>query len=64
MEDMDCYSKAAMERAMKIQEVRLRYFDLNLRHLHEKLCEEHPIQLSYTWGEEGAARRGASQART
>ena len=25
------------------------YFDLNIRHFHEKLSEEHQIQLSYTW---------------
>lgn len=26
-----------------------RYFDLNVRHFHEKLVEEHGIGLSYTW---------------
>jgi len=26
-----------------------RYFDLNVRHFHEKLREEHGIQLSYSW---------------
>ena len=26
-----------------------KYFDFNVRHFHEKLCEEHGIQLSYTW---------------
>jgi len=26
-----------------------RYFDLNVRHFHEKLRDEHGIQLSYTW---------------
>lgn len=111
---MDSYSKAAMERAMKIQEVILRamakkitwwqaaeilgfsdrhlrrireryeqfgyeslfdkrrgqpspkrvpyatvekvlglyrekYFDLNVRHFHEKLGEQHGIELSYSW---------------
>lgn len=25
------------------------YFDLNIRHFHEKLKEEHGIELSYTW---------------
>ena len=25
------------------------YFDLNMRHFHEKLAEEHDIHLSYTW---------------
>ena len=114
MPSMDSYSKTAMERAMKIQEVILRamakkitwwqaaeilgfsdrhqrrireryeefgyesmfdkrrgrpspkrvpfatvekvlalyrekYFDLNIRHFHEKLQEEHAIELSYTW---------------
>jgi transposase len=28
---------------------RERYFDLNVRHFHEKLREEHGIRLSYTW---------------
>jgi transposase len=26
-----------------------RYYDLNMRHFHEKLKEEHGIELSYTW---------------
>lgn len=26
-----------------------RYFDFNVRHFHEKLQEEHKIQLSYSW---------------
>jgi transposase len=26
-----------------------RYFDLNVKHFHEKLGEQHQIQLSYTW---------------
>jgi transposase len=25
------------------------YFDLNMRHFHEKLRDEHEIKLSYTW---------------
>jgi transposase len=25
------------------------YYDLNMRHFHEKLKEEHGIELSYTW---------------
>jgi hypothetical protein len=25
------------------------YYDLNIRHFHEKLWEEHDIELSYTW---------------
>jgi transposase len=114
MRSMFCYSKAAVERAMKVQEVILRamakkitwwqaaeiigisdrsmrrwreryeefgydglfdrrqgkpspkrvpvalveqvlglyrdcYFDLNVRHFHEKLHREHGVELSYTW---------------
>src|ERR1700674_399648 len=26
-----------------------RYFDLSTRHFHEKLKEQHSIELSYTW---------------
>jgi transposase len=25
------------------------YYDLNIRHFHEKLREEHQVELSYTW---------------
>jgi transposase len=28
---------------------RARYFDLNVRHFHEKLHDEHGVELSYTW---------------
>src|SRR6202035_385585 len=28
---------------------REKYFDLNVRHFHEKLREEHQVKLSYTW---------------
>lgn len=28
---------------------RERYYDLNIRHFHEKLKAEHGIELSYTW---------------
>src|SRR6266545_4409373 len=122
MRSMICYRKAAVERAMKVQEVILRamakkitwwqaaeilgisdrsmrrwreryaeggydglfdrrqgqpspkrvpvalveqvlglyrdqYFDLNVRHFHEKLQEKHQIELSYTWVK--AALQGA-----
>lgn len=36
---------------------REQYFDLNVRHFHEKLGEEHGINLSYTWVK--AALQGA-----
>jgi len=40
-----------------------RYFDLNVRHFHEKLQDEHQIRLSYTWVKQalqgaGLVRRG------
>jgi transposase len=123
---MDCYSKAAVERAMKVQEVILRamakkitwwqaaeiigisdrqmrrwheryeefgydglfdrrrgqpspkrvplamveqvlalyrdrYFDLNVRHFHEKLGEDHQIRLSYTWVKQALQGAGLVQ---
>jgi hypothetical protein len=33
-----------------------KYFDLNVRHFHEKLRELHAVDLSYTCGEVGVAR--------
>jgi len=38
---------ATVERVLGLY--REKYFDLNVRHFHEKLREEHGIQLSYTW---------------
>src|ERR687887_525207 len=32
-----------------LQLYREKYFDFNVRHFHEKLVEEHGIQISYTW---------------
>jgi hypothetical protein len=32
-----------------LQLYREKYFDFNVRHFHEKLAEEHGIQISYTW---------------
>jgi len=46
---------ATVERVLELY--RDRYFDLNVRHFHEKLGEEHGIQLSYTWVK--AALQGA-----
>ena len=53
---------------------RERYFDLNGKHFHEKLQQEHQIELSYTWVKlalpgaglvaRGRQRWGASQAPT
>jgi transposase len=38
---------ATVERILGLY--REKYFDLNVRHFHEKLREQHGIQLSYTW---------------
>jgi transposase len=46
---------------------REKYFDLNVRHFHEKLGEEHGIELSYSWVKAalqgaGLVRRGRKRA--
>jgi transposase len=38
---------AVVERVLELY--RDQYFDLNLRHFHEKLASEHQITLSYSW---------------
>ena len=38
---------ATAEQVLKLYQER--YFDFNVKHFHEKLREEHGIQLSYTW---------------
>src|SRR5271155_1941475 len=38
---------ATLERVLELY--RERYFDLNVRHFHEKLRGEHAIELSYSW---------------
>lgn len=43
-----------------------RYFDLNVQHFHEKLKEEHQIELSYTWVKQalqgaGLVKRGGKR---
>ena len=45
-----------------------RYFDLNVRHFHEKLQDEHGIELSYTWVKQalqgaGLVARGRKRGR-
>ena len=40
-------AKAQAEQVLDLY--REQYFDLNVRHFHEKLSEEHGIGLSYTW---------------
>ena len=42
--------RVALEVAEKVLELYQKtYYDLNIRHFHEKLREEHGIELSYTW---------------
>ncbi|HZP16352.1 MAG TPA: ISNCY family transposase [Terriglobales bacterium] len=48
-------SLATVERVLGLY--RDQYFDLNVRHFHEKLREKHAIHLSYTWVK--AALQGA-----
>jgi len=36
-----------LERVLQLY--REKYFDFNVRHFHEKLVEEHGIEISYTW---------------
>lgn len=38
---------ATVEQVLKLYQET--YFDLNVRHFHEKLREQHAIELSYTW---------------
>jgi transposase len=38
---------AVLERVLELY--REKYFDLNVRHFHEKLREKHEIELSYSW---------------
>ena len=38
---------AVVEQVLRLY--REKYFDLNVRHFHEKLQQEHQIRLSYTW---------------
>ena len=39
------------------------YFDLNIRHFHEKLSEEHKIELSYAWVQKALQGAGLVQKR-
>ena len=40
-------AQATAEKVLQLY--REQYFDFNVRHFHEKLVEEHKIDLSYTW---------------
>ncbi len=43
---------------------RERYYDLNMRHFHEKLQEEHEIELSYTWVQKALQGAGLAAKRS
>ena len=48
-----------METAERVLEVyQERYFDLSVRHFHEKLGEEHGIGISYSWSNRHCRGRG------
>src|SRR5260370_37670421 len=40
-----------------------KYFDFNVSHFHEKLQEEHGIQLSYTWVKQALQGAGLVRSR-
>jgi len=44
------YHRVPMETAERVLQLyQEKYFDLNVRHFHEKLREQHAIRLSYSW---------------
>ncbi|MGA7525580.1 MAG: ISNCY family transposase, partial [Acidobacteriaceae bacterium] len=54
--------RVPMEQAEQVLGLcREKYFDLNVRHFHEKLVEQHGMELSYTWVK--AALQGAGPVR-
>ena len=54
---------AEVEKVIRLY--RDRYYDLNVRHFHEKLCEEHDIHWSYGWVKNVLQGAGlVSQSRT
>ena len=52
--------KAQAEQVLELY--REQYFDLNVRHFHEKLREEHQIGLSYTWVKQALQGAGPGEA--
>ena len=56
--------RVPMEQAERVLELyREKYFDLNVRHFHEKLRERHGIQLSYTWVKSALQGAGLGRGR-
>src|SRR5689334_2132242 len=64
------YHRIPMATAEKVLSLyQQRYFDLNVRHFHEKLREEHQIEISYSWVKQalqgaGLIARKSGAART
>ena len=52
---------ATVEQVLRLYQER--YFDLSVQHFHEKLKEEHSIQLSYTWVKEALQGAGLVKRR-
>jgi hypothetical protein len=51
--------RVPMETAEKVLALyQERYFDLSVRHFHEKLQEEHGLRLSYSWVKQGLQGAG------
>ena len=53
---------ATVEEVLRLYQEK--YFDLNIRHFHEKLREEHGIELSYTWVQKALQGAGLVARRT
>src|SRR5918996_2965943 len=47
---------ATVEEVLRLY--REQYFDFNVRHFHEKLVEEHGLELSYTWVKNALQKAG------
>jgi hypothetical protein len=43
----ESYNHFVVEKVLGLY--REKYFDLNVRHFHEKLQEEHQVEISYSW---------------
>src|SRR5579863_3067198 len=57
--------RVAMETAEQVLELyQERYFDLSVRHFHEKLREEHGIGLSYSWVKQALQGAGLVKRRS
>jgi transposase len=46
-----------------LQLYREKYFDLNVQHFHEKLCDQHGLEYSYTWVKKALQEAGLVEKR-